>query len=338
MPVGPPASQQLLAVLVALAVVAAGCGSFGQDADDVRGPASAGVADLVEEVAPSVVSILAGPGAGSGIIFDSEGLIVTNAHVAPQADDLVVAFADGHRVDAERVAADTRSDIAVLRVDEQGLPEATFHEGLPRVGDAAVAIGSPLGFENSATAGIISGLDRAVPGAATGGAPALVGLIQTDAGLSPGNSGGALVNHDGAVVGMNVAAAAPEGVPAGSIGFAIPASTVVDVAEQLLETGEVEHPYLGVRLAPLIPSVLERFDVGVERGALVLAVEDGSPAAEGGIAPGDVLIGLGDASIDEPGDVLAALRDHGPGETVAVTVHRDDGQQSVDVTLAERPD
>lgn len=340
-------------VAAALMTGVVGCeqgGTTGDDAEQVDDQAeradgeqeapraAAGVADLVEEVAPSVVSVLVGAGQGSGIIYDAEGLVVTNAHVALQGDALVVAFADGRRVDAELVAADERSDIAVLSVDvDRQLPAAAFQEELPRVGDAAVAIGTPLGLENSVTAGIISGLDRSLPGAAAAGIPALVGLIQTDAGLSPGNSGGALVNADGDVVGMNVAVAAgsPD-IPVGSIGFAIPAAMVLDVVDQLLATGEVEHPFLGVQLAPLTPAVHDRLDAPVDQGALVLAVVEGTPAHEAQIQPGDVLVGLDDTQITEPGDLLAALRDHAPGDAVTITLYRDGDERTVEVTLGRR--
>lgn len=328
-------------VVVALAIVAIGCdeGERPGRAENASVPATTGVADLVDDVAPSVVSVIVGPGQGSGVIYDKEGVIVTNAHVAAQGDDFVVGFADGTRVDAELVALDQRSDLAVLQADvDRELPAATFEEELPRVGDVAVAIGTPLGLENSVTAGIISGIDRSLPGAAAAGVPALVGLLQTDAGLSPGNSGGALVNAQGGVVGINVAAAGAREVAGGSIGFAIPTATVVDVVDQLVTTGEVTHPFLGVQLAPLTPAVTDRFDTAVAQGALVLAVGQGTPADESRIEPGDVIVGLGDADVTDPGDLLAALREHAPGETVAVTIYRRGEERTVDVTLGERPD
>lgn len=304
----------------------------------VGGAAVAGVADLVEEVAPSIVSVLAPPGQGSGVVYDSEGLVVTNAHVLAQGgDDVTVALADGRRLEADVVAADERSDLALLRLDADGpLPAATFEERLPRVGDAAVAIGTPLGLENSVTAGVVSGVDRSIPGAPAAGVPALVGLLQTDAALSPGSSGGALVDGNGHVIGVNVAFLPPE-LRAVSIGFAIPAGTVVDVVEQLLATGEVQHPFLGVQLVPLVPPVRERLDVAADDGAVVLAVQAGGPADAAGLEPGDVIVGLDGQDVRDPGDLLTVLRDYSPGDTVTVDIDRGGDISTVEVEVAERP-
>lgn len=177
-------------------------------------PATAGrgldaVPDVVREVQPSVVAISAKgvnrrQGEGSGVIYQSEGLIVTNGHVVAGAAALEVAFADGQRAPAQVVASDQRSDIAVLRTERKALPEARFSERLPVVGELAIAMGNPMGFENTVTVGVVSGLARSIPGSAAS-SPALVDLIQTDAPISPGNSGGPLVNGDGTVLGINVA-------------------------------------------------------------------------------------------------------------------------------------
>jgi S1-C subfamily serine protease len=298
----------------------------------------AGVADLVDEVVPSVVSIIVGQGQGSGVIYDPDGVIVTNAHVVRQAPgDITVALADGRRIPAQLVAGDERTDVAVLRVaTDEPLPAATFSDEQPRVGDAAVAIGTPLGLENTVTAGIISGVDRSIPGAAEAGVPALTGLLQTDAALSPGNSGGALVNASGEVVGINVAHIPPQ-VQAVSIGFAIPTATVLSVVEQLLEAGEVQHPYLGVQVAPLTPQVRDQLGVAAERGALVLGLEDGGPADRGGMEPGDVIVQVGAAEVADSGDLVTALRDLSPGERTDVVVDRDGEQLRLEVELGERP-
>jgi S1-C subfamily serine protease len=324
--------------------------------DEGTAPDVEGYADLVGDVMPSVVALTitgvpselaAQPGRalqpeppqegqGSGIVYGDD-LVVTNAHVVI-GDEITVTFADGRRRDGELVAADERTDVAVVRVlDADGLPRAEFREELPRVGDIAVAIGSPLGLENTVTAGVVSGVDRSIPGAAAAGIPALSGLIQTDAALSPGSSGGALVDSAGRVVGMSIAFIPPQ-LQAVSIGFAIPAATVVDVADQLLETGEVNHAFLGVQLAPLFPQLREELDVEADQGALVLGIGDGSPADEAGIEPGDVITALGDVEVREVGDLTAALRDLEPGDVVEVTVLREGEEQVVEVTLSDRPE
>jgi S1-C subfamily serine protease len=344
-----------------------------EEADDAE-PVAAGVADLVERVAPSVVTILvevdpdAAPGGpapgqevpeeelppgfeeqpdvpspglqpgGSGIVYGDD-LVVTNNHVIAIAQEVGVVFADGSRADAEVVAGDERTDVAVLRVANGGgsLPAAEFRDELPRVGDVAVAIGSPLGLENTVTSGIVSGVDRAIPGAAAAGIPALTGLIQTDAALSPGNSGGALIDADGGIIGMNIAFIPPQ-AQAVSIGFAIPAAVVVDVAEQLLADGEVNHAFLGVQLAPLLPMLREELDVEAQEGALVLAVDEGSPAEEAGLEPGDVIVQVDDEPIRVLEDLTAILRDRSPGDVVELMVLRDDDEEVVEATLGERPE
>jgi serine protease Do len=283
-----------------------------------------------------------GPGAqgqGSGIVYGDD-LVVTNAHVVDLGEDPDVAltFADGSRAEAEVIATDERTDVAVLRVLDAGdLPVAEFTEALPRVGDLAVALGSPLGLENTVTSGVVSGLDRAIPGAVEAGIPALSGLIQTDAALSPGSSGGALIDADGRVIGMNVAFIPPQ-LRAVSIGFAIPAALVVDVVEQLLADGEVRHAFLGVQLAPLTGPLREQLGIEVEQGALGLGVGEGTPAEDAGIEGGDVILGIDGEPVRDLGDLTARLRAYVPGDEVEVAVQRDGEERAITVALGERPD
>jgi serine protease Do len=169
-------------------------------------------------------------------------------------------------------------------------------------------------------------------------ASALVDLIQTDAAISPGNSGGALVDRDGNIMGINVAYLPPAETGAVNLGFAIPADTAVSIADQLIETGEVTTPYLGVGTVPLPPEVAERFDLPVNSGALVQTVEPGSGADEAGVRVNDVIIALGDAEIASYGDLFGALRDYRPGDTVGLTVVRGGEERNLDVTLGERPE
>ena len=292
------------------------------------------IPDLVEELQPSVVSIVLDDGEGSGVIVD-EDTIVTNAHVAGDADTVQVVLASGRRVDADVEATDLRTDLAVLSVSGENLPGAEFAEHLPRVGELAIALGNPLGFENTVTAGIVSGLHRAVP--SSGQTPALIDLIQTDAPISPGNSGGALVNARGQVIGVNVAYIPPE-ARAVSIGFAIPSVTVMSVVEQLQDNGRVRHAFLGVRPADLTPQVSERFDIDVESGVLVLSITEDSPAGEAGVREGDVVVGIDGDEIRVVEDLLSRLRQNEPGQRVTLEIVRDGDRREIEVTLSDRPD
>lgn len=288
-------------------------------------------------VRPSVVAILREDGGeGSGVIWSADGVIITNNHVVESLDEVIVVYADGQRDTAVVEATDPRSDLAVIRVDRADLPAATFRQDLPRVGELALAIGNPLGFEESVTAGIISGLGRSIPGSAAT-APALIDLVQTDAPISPGNSGGALVGEDGQIIGVNVAYIPPGG-GAVSIGFAIPAPTAVDVVEQLLATGTVEHAYMGIRPATLDLPTARAYDLPVEAGAVLLDVVDGGPAAEAGLEPGDIVVALDGEPVEAAEDLLTLLRRHRPGDDVEVVYLRQDAtERSATVTLADLP-
>ena len=296
------------------------------------------IPETVEAVAPSVVTILVegvqGEGSGSGVIWDEQGRIVTNNHVVEGAGDLEVALANGTRLDARVVGADPRTDLAVVDVERDGLPAARFAGGLPRVGELAIALGSPLGLENSASAGIVSALHRDLPSGGT--TPALIDLIQTDAAISPGNSGGALVNGEGVVIGVNVAYIPPE-ARAVSIGFAIPSPVVRDVVPQLIEDGRAEHAYLGVVSIPVTEELRRSFDLGVEEGALVQSVSGGSPAERAGLRPGDVIVEMGGDSIRTVEDLYSAIRRRDPGDAVKLRVVRDGERRTVEVTLAQLP-
>jgi serine protease Do len=281
-------------------------------------------------------------GIGSGVIYRDDGYIVTNNHVVEGATDLSVAFADGTTEPAEVVGRDPRTEMGVIRVDRSDLPAAKFNEDEDLVvGQLAVAIGSPSGFESTVTSGVISGIGREFPAEFTGGDPAatsaLTDLIQTDAAISPGNSGGALADRDGEIIGINVAYLPPSETGAVNIGFAIPSDTVISVADQLIETGEVSSAYLGVGTTDLSPEDAERFGLPVESGAIVEQVEPGSGADAAGVRRGDIIVRLGSDPIENAGDLFGALRDYQPGDTVELTVVRDGEEQTLDVTLGERP-
>ncbi len=293
------------------------------------------IPEVVAEVAPSVVAVLAQGGEGSGVIWDQDGIIVTNAHVVGAADEVVVAFADGKRAPAEVLATDEVVDIAVLQAERDQLPPATFSQDLPAVGELAIAMGNPLGFENTVTAGIISGVRRAIPGSGRQ-TQSLVDLIQTDAPISPGNSGGALVNGAGQVVGINVAYIPPQ-AQAVSIGFAIPAATVVEVVTELLADGEATHAFLGILPGQVTPSLAQEFNIEPRDGVLVLDVTEGGPADGAGVQAGDVIVGIGGAPVATVEQFLAELRDVEPGQRVELTVVRDGDEQALDVEVGDRP-
>jgi len=341
--------KRLCAALLAAGLLAAGCGgevagAQGEEAEtrqDAKVGENASVADVspVAEVArkiePSVVQVNVssiqtsqyGPqeaqGLGSGVIYREDGYIVTNNHVVEGADTVNVAFADGSVEKGEVVGGDPYTDIAVVKVDRGGLPAAEFGDsGDLVVGQLAVAAGSPSGFQSTVTAGVISGLNREIPPEITGGSQqtALVDLIQTDAAISPGSSGGALVDRNGDVVGINAAYLPPAQTGAVNLGFAIPSATATDVADQIIEDGRAEHPYVGVSLVDLTPEAARQFDASVESGAIVTGVDPDGPASDAGIGPGGVVTAVEGAKITSTGGLLAALRDYNPGDSVELTV------------------
>lgn len=309
-----------------------GQATAGQAPGSPQGPAD--IPSIVSNVQPSVVTVFTNGGLGSGVVYSEDGLILTNEHVVRGTKDVEVAFADGRRVAGTVRATDAISDLALVEAKRTGLPVAKFQSELPRIGELAVVIGSPLGFENTATAGIISGLHREIPGSAAS-SQSLVDLIQTDAAISPGNSGGALVNGRGEVIGISEAYIPPQS-GAVALGFAIPAATAVKVADQLREDGTADHAFIGLSLGDITPQIAERLGLPDTRGALALAVPDGGPAAKAGIRPGDVLVKLDGEELASPEDLLAALRSRSPGQTVTVEFRRGTSTQEVKVQLVSR--
>jgi len=295
---------------------------------------------VVRKVEPSVVTVAHDQGTGSGVIWSKDGVVVTNNHVVRVQDQVVdrveVAFFDGRRVPGTVRATDPSTDLAVVQVDRKDLKPAAFQKTLPQVGELAVAVGSPLGFENTVTAGIISGLHREIPGSAAQGISSLVDLVQTDAAISPGNSGGALVNGRGEVVGISVAYIPPE-QGAVSIGFAIPAATAVDVVGQLLRTGRATHAFLGIFPDQVTRDIAAQLGLDQAAGVLVREVGQGTPAAGAGLRPGDVLTKLDGKPLDTVEDLFGQLRQHRPGDKVTITIFRDGREQQVTATLADNP-
>jgi serine protease Do len=309
-------------------------------------------AQVAAQLSPSVVQVNVravqatpfgtqeGEGVGSGVIYRKDGYIITNNHVVQDADEVNIAFTDGSTERGEVVGRDPSTEIAVVKVDRGDLPAAKFSESHDLiVGQPAIAIGSPSGFQSTVTAGVISGLNRELSSQLTGGRqqdPALVGLIQADAAISPGNSGGALADRNGEVIGINVAYLPPQQTGAENIGFAIPSDTAVSVADQLIEDGRATHPYLGISLADLTPEAAQQFGVSVDSGVIVANVEPGGPADDGGLRPEDVITALDSTEIKDSGDLLSALRGYQPGDNITLTVDRNGGERNIDVKLGER--
>jgi S1-C subfamily serine protease len=302
--------------------------------EPVPAPAEPAVADVVELVAPSVVTVRTPDGLGSGVVYRAD-IVITNQHVVGDTTDVMIEFADGSASPGTVLAGDAVSDLAVVRTARAGLPVPEYRTELPRVGEPVIAIGSPLGFEGTVTAGIVSALDREIPGSAAQ-SRALVDLIQVDAAISPGNSGGALLDAQGRVVGINEAYI-PPAAGAVSLGFAIPAATAVSVADQLLADGTATHPYLGVSVGRLTPQIREALDVGAAQGVLVRAVEPGGPAGSAGVRQGDVLLELAGSDTGSLEELFGALRDTAPGQQVDLVVLRAGERLPLPVTIGAEP-
>jgi len=321
---------------------------------DVTPPAASG-GSPAEHVAavtgPSVVNVrvsgtVASPffgnqpyeGVGSGVIYSSDGHIITNAHVVTQngklADAVDVTLSTGATVPATIVATDSFADIAVIKVDESGLKPATFAtESTLAIGEYAIAIGSPLDYRNSVTLGIVSGLGRGIENA---GSTALVDLIQTDAAISPGNSGGALCDEEGRVIGINVAYMPPNTSGAENIGFAIPAATAVKVAQELIDNGHANHAYLGISYMSVTNALQEQYHLSKDAGVLVTALDPQGPAATAGLKAGDVITELQGKPVVSETDMILVLRDLQGGDQVPVKVDRDGKTVDLTITVGER--
>lgn len=328
-------------------------------------PASAGafstaVHQVAEQVKPAVVQItnerqvdtgrLAQPytvpaGVGSGVIYDDQGHILTNNHVVDGASSLLVSLPDGRSFEAAVVGRDPRTDLAVLKVDGRDLPVAQLGDSDQlQVGDWVVAIGNALALPGgpTVTAGVVSALNRTVqePGDnADAAGPFLFDVIQTDAPINPGNSGGPLVDLGGRVVGINTLAAgqAEPGVQAEGIGFAISMAAARPIADQLVATGTVVHPFLGVQYAPLNPAIVARLSLSVKDGALITAVASGSPAARAGLRAREVVTRIDGSAIADDSDLARAIEVHKPGERVTLAVVRGGQTQQIQVTLGQVP-
>ena len=323
------------------------------------------VNEIYERAAPGVVQIAStsrasdafsgsSPSAlGSGFVVDKAGHIVTNFHVVEDADEVRVSFSNRDTVGAELVGTDPSTDLAVLQVDA----DASALTPLPlgdsddvRVGDPVVAIGNPFGLDRTATAGIVSALQRLIT------APndfAIDHVIQTDAPINHGNSGGPLLNAHGEVIGVNTQIQTG-GVSTGNvgIGFAVPSNTVEDVVAQILQTGRVEHAYLGIAGRAVTDDFAETYNLPVEAGVLVEDVRSGTGAAKAGLEAGDaevvvagqtyvlggdIIVAFDGEPISSTGELRDAIAAHKPGDKIKLRIYRDAKKLTVTVTLGQRP-
>jgi len=291
------------------------------------------VAGVAAKVQPSVVDITTGTGEGSGVVLSADGAILTNNHVIADArgDQLAVTFADGKTAKATVVGTDPRGDIAVIKAQGvSGLTPAKFgNSDDMQVGDAVLALGSPLGLQGSVTLGIVSALHRTIGENSDnpGGARQSIGeAIQTDAAINPGNSGGALVNLAGEVIGINTAIATSGQGAAGNIGvgFAIASNKAKSTADQLLSGGKVSPPYLGVSVA------------NGNGGALLADVVAGGPADKAGLKKGDLVTRIGDRTIGDSNALVGAIQSAKSGDQVKITIKRDGAEQQVTATLGDQ--
>ena len=299
-------------------------------------------------------------GQGSGFVLDGDGYIATNAHVvtsgspgsAERAKQVFVEFSSGDRVPAKVVGHDPNADVALLKVDPEGLeltPLTLGSSSRLTVGEPVAAIGSPFGEKQSLTVGVVSAVDRNIESLTRF---QIGDAIQTDAAINPGNSGGPLLDRGGRVIGINAQIKSQSGGGEG-VGFAVPVNTVRRSLRELREQGRVDYGYLGVSTLTLYPQLAERLDLDVEVGALIALVEDGSPAEEAGLEAGDRTVTFqGQENIPEDGDVIVAVNGRKltrrndladvvsameAGQKVELAVVRDDDHREVNVTLGRRP-
>ena len=304
------------------------------------------VIEAVRRVSPAVVSVttlrilrenmfesIPVRGMGSGIIFDSNGGILTNHHIVEDAERVRVVTADGKKFEGEVLGSDPMSDIAVVRVDAEGLPAAKLGDSDSLVpGQIAIAIGNPFGFflpGPTVTMGVVSGLKRHMHLENH----MYEDLIQTDASINPGNSGGPLLDSSGLVIGVNTA-----NIPfAQGIGFAIPINSARKIAKEIIEHGRVIRPYLGISGLTLNRKIAESYEIPTDNGVLIVQVGRGSPAHRSGVSAGDVIVEADNAPLKEWEDLQHVIKSKKVGDQIELTIHRGRDQGQINVVLEEAP-
>jgi serine protease Do len=272
-------------------------------------------------------------GEGSGFIVSADGYVLTNAHVVAEAEEVTVKTTDRREYTAKVVGMDERTDVAVLKIDAKNLPTVKIGDPAKlRPGEWVIAIGSPFGFENSVTAGIISATSRSMPGSETNYAQ----FIQTDVAVNPGNSGGPLFNLRGEVVGINSQIYSRTGGYMG-LSFAVPIDVANNVKDQLIKTGRVTRSRIGVSIQDVNAQLADSFGLDRPRGALVGMVEDGAPGSKAGIKAGDVILSVDDVEVDTSSQVPGLIASKKPGSKVQLEVWRDGKSQRLTVQPEEIP-
>ncbi len=336
----------------ASAPIGTGSGTPADEVSDVRIDESSAVIAAVEQVTPAVVTIrttgggLLGTesGTGSGFIFDSNGWILTNRHVVDGASELMVELNDGRAFPGSVYGIDTLTDLAIVQIDATDLPVAPVGTSADlEAGQLAIAIGNPLGYENTVTTGVVSGLGRRIRAsdATQSSAETLNNLIQTDAAINPGNSGGPLVNSAGQVIGVNTAVDAD----AQGLGFAIPIDVAKPIMQQALDGVQpLVRPWIGVYYIAIDPALAGERDLPVDYGALIAmstgdseAVFPGSPAEAAGLQTGDIIVAIDDEQIGPDTDLPTLILPRSPGEAITLRVLRGSSVQEFEVTLGELP-
>jgi len=273
-------------------------------------------------------------GTGSGFIVDANGLILTNAHVVDGADQVSVLLKDGRRLQGKVLGTDPVTDVAVVKVEASNLPTVSLgNSELLQPGEWAIAIGNPLGLDNTVTAGIISATGRS--SADIGVGDRRVGFIQTDAAINPGNSGGPLLNEKGEVVGMNTAIISG----AQGLGFAVPINTAKRISDLLIANGKVDHPYLGIQMATITPDLKQKLNsdpnspvsVQEDKGIVVIKVIPDSPAAKAGLRAGDVIMKIGGKEAASAEVIQQAVEESKVGENLAIELRRQG--QTLDLSI-----
>ena len=270
-------------------------------------------------------------GTGSGFIIDSKGIVITNAHVVNDADTVIVKLNDQKEIQAEVLGVDRRTDVAVLKIKADNLPQVKIGDpGKLKVGEWVAAIGSPFGLESTMTVGVVSALGRNLP------QENYVPFIQTDVAINPGNSGGPLFNTSGEVVGINSQIYSRTGGYMG-LSFAIPIDVAINVAEQLESDGKVSRGWLGIAIQEISKELSESFNMKSTQGALVAGIEKESPADKGGLKPGDVILKFGENDIKISSDLPKFVSSTKPGSKISVSILRQGKEKQLEITIGEMP-
>ena len=309
------------------------------------------ITEAVEEAAPAVVTVINNMGtrttmfgeqyestsSGSGVFISADGYLITNQHVVEDAVELAVIFSNGERRPAELVGEDRYDDLAVLHV-EGNIPayiEWGNSDNL-KAGETVIAIGSPLGaFQNTVTVGVVSATDRSIDVSET---YELQGMIQTDAAINQGNSGGPLINLEGQLIGINtlIVRGSSTSAPAEGLGFAIQSNTARAISTQLINEGHITRPYIGIRWGWITPEIARRYNLPVEYGVFLTDVIAGGPADEAGLEINDIIVAINGITLDDSQPYTNILFEYKPGDVITLTVYHDGENLTIPITLGER--